>query len=103
MGGEVVAGQATGGAVPLAQSEEGLGEIEDTAAIALRFANGAVGSTTIAWTPDGLPAHYSLHVLGTESSFRLQLHPAFPLHGISRGKAIAARAHQDPIPRWSPP
>jgi myo-inositol 2-dehydrogenase/D-chiro-inositol 1-dehydrogenase len=99
IGGEVVAVQATAGAIPLAQSEEGLGEIEDAAAIALRFANGAVGSTTIAWTRDGLPGHYSLDVLGTESSFRLELDPDFTLHGISRGKAIDARTTQHPLER----
>src|SRR6266568_3730971 len=42
IGGEVVAAQATAGAIPLAQSAGGTGDIEDTAAIALRFANGAV-------------------------------------------------------------
>jgi len=73
--------QASAGAVPLAQSEGGLGEIEDAAAIVLRFANGAVGSTTIAWTRDGLPGRYSLDVLGTESSFHLELDPDFTLRG----------------------
>ncbi len=99
IGGEVVAVQVAAGAVPLAQSAGGTRDIEDTAAIVLRFANGAVGSTTIAWTRDGLPGKYSLDVLGTESSFHLELDPDFTLRGVSRGRAIEAAMTQHPLER----
>src|SRR5437763_8141175 len=68
VGGEIVSVQATAGTVALAQSIGERGDIEDAAAIVLRFANGAVGSVSVAWTRDGLPATYRLHVLGSESS-----------------------------------
>ena len=99
VGGEVVAVQATASAIPLAQSAGERGDIEDAAAITLRFENGAVGSTSIAWTRDGLPSRYSLDVLGGESSLRLDLDPDFTLRGTSRGREIDARTKQHPIER----
>lgn len=99
VGGEVVAVQATAGAIPLAQSVGERGDIEDAAAIVLRFANGAVGSTTIAWTRDGLPGKYSLDVLGSESSLHLELDPDFTLRGVSRGREIEATTKQHPLER----
>jgi myo-inositol 2-dehydrogenase/D-chiro-inositol 1-dehydrogenase len=97
--GEVVEVQATAGSVPLAQSAGEHGDIEDAAAILLRFANGAVGSSTIAWTRDGLPGKYSLDVLGGESSLHLELDPGFTLTGVSRGRSIEAKTTQHPIER----
>jgi myo-inositol 2-dehydrogenase / D-chiro-inositol 1-dehydrogenase len=99
VGGEVRAVQATAGAIPLAQSAGERGDIEDAAAIVLRFESGAVGSTTIAWTRDGLPGRYSLDVLGSESSLHLELDPDFTLTGVSRGRKIEARTRQHPIER----
>ncbi len=97
--GEVVEVQAIAGAIPLAQSAGDTGDIEDAAAIVLRFANGAVGSSTIAWTRDGLPGKYSLDVLGSESSLHLELDPDFTLTGVSRGESIHATTVQHPIER----
>jgi myo-inositol 2-dehydrogenase/D-chiro-inositol 1-dehydrogenase len=97
--GEVVAVQATAAANPLAQSAGERGDIEDAAAIVLRFANGAVGSTSIAWTRDGLPGKYSLDVLGSESSLHLELDPDFTLSGVSRGQKVEAKMKQHPIER----
>ncbi len=99
VGGEIVAVQASAGAIPLAQSAGERGDIEDTAAIVLRFASGAVGSSTIAWTRDGLPGKYSLDVLGSESSLHLELDPDFTLHGVSRGRDIDAKSAQHPLAR----
>jgi myo-inositol 2-dehydrogenase / D-chiro-inositol 1-dehydrogenase len=95
VGGEVVEVQAIAGTVPLAQSAD----IEDAAAIVLRFAGGAVGSSMIAWTRDGLPGRYSLDVLGSESSLHLELDPDFVLTGVSRGRTIEAKTRQHPIER----
>jgi predicted dehydrogenase len=99
VGGEVVAVQAAAGAIPLAQSAGERGDIEDAAAIVLRFESGAVGSTTIAWTRDGLPGRYTLDLLGSESSLHLELDPDFTLTGVSRGREIEARTEQHPIER----
>src|SRR5262249_50654792 len=60
---------------------------------------GAVGSTAIAWTREGLPGRYSLDVLAAESSLRLELDPAFTLTGVSRGREIDARTTRHPIER----
>jgi len=97
--GEVVAVQATAGANPLAQSAGERGDIEDAAAIVLRFANGAVGSSSIAWTRDGLPGRYSLDVLGSDSSLHLELDPHFTLSGVSGGRKVEATMAQHPIER----
>jgi myo-inositol 2-dehydrogenase/D-chiro-inositol 1-dehydrogenase len=97
--GDVVAVQATATEVPLAQSAGERGDIEDAAAIVLRFANGAVGSTSIAWTRDGLPGRYSLDVLASESSLHLELDPDFTLSGVSRGRDVHANTTQHPIDR----
>ncbi len=99
VGGEVVSVQAAAGANPLAQSTGERGDIEDAAVIALRFESGAVGSSSIAWTRDGLPARYSLDVLGSESSLRLDLDPNFTLRGTSRGREIDVATKQHPIER----
>jgi myo-inositol 2-dehydrogenase / D-chiro-inositol 1-dehydrogenase len=99
VGGEVVSVQAAASAVPLAQSAGERGDIEDAAALILRFANGAVGSIQIAWTRDGLPGAYSLDVLASESSLHLELDPDFTLRGVSRGQPIEAAMTQHPLER----
>src|SRR5438477_441766 len=73
--------------------------VEAAAAIVLRFASGAVGSSTIAWTRDGLPGKYSLDVLGDESSLHLELDPDFTLTGVSRGRKVESKTAQHPIER----
>jgi myo-inositol 2-dehydrogenase/D-chiro-inositol 1-dehydrogenase len=97
--GEVVSVQTTASTVPLAQSAGESGDIEDAAAITLRFANGGVGTSSIAWTRDGLPGRYSVDILASESSFRLDLDPAFTLRGVSRGHEVDAGMTQHPIER----
>jgi len=97
--GEVVAVQTTASDIPLAQSAGESGDIEDAAAITLKFANGGVGTSSIAWTRDGLPGRYSVDVLASESSLRLDLDPNFTLRGVSRGKDVDAAMTQHPIER----
>ena len=99
IGGEAVAVQVAASTIPLAQSAGERGDIEDAAAIALRFVSGAVGSTSIAWTRGGLPGRYSVDVLGSESSLHLELDPDFTLSGVSRGREINAATRQHPIER----
>jgi len=98
--GEVVAVQAAAASVSLAQSAGGeSGDIEDAATLSLQFANGGVGSVQIAWTRDDLPSHYSLDVLGTDSSLHLELDPDFELRGRARGTDVHAKMGQHPMER----
>lgn len=100
VGGEVVAVQAAASSVALAQSGGGArGDIDDAAALILRFAGGAVGSVQIAWTRDELPATYSLDVLASDASLHLALDPDFTLRGRSRGAAIEAAMVAHPMDR----
>jgi predicted dehydrogenase len=97
--GEVVAVQTTASDIALAQSAGESGDIEDAAAITLKFANGGVGTSSIAWTREGLPGRYSIDIVASESSFRLDLDPTFTLRGTSRGREIDAGMTQHPIER----
>lgn len=93
VGGEVVAVQAAASPVPLAQSV-GVerGDIEDAAALILRFENGGIGAVQIAWTRDGMPRSYSLDVLAGDASLHLELDPTFELAGRARGADVEAGA-----------
>ena len=76
--------QAAAARVPLAQSAGGdRGDIEDAAALVLRFANGGVGSIQIAWTRDELPgqllARRARQRLLAASRARPRLHAERPL------------------------
>ena len=99
VGGEVVSVQAAAGNVMLAQSEGRHGDIEDAVILALRFAQGGVGSVQVAWTREGIVGTYSLDVLGTNAYLRLELDPDFALHGQSRGRQVHAKSHQHPLER----
>jgi predicted dehydrogenase len=93
VGGEVVAVQAAASPVPLAQSA-GVerGDIEDAAALILRFEHGGIGAVQIAWTRDGMPRQYALDVLAGDASLHLELDPVFTLAGRARGADIDAGA-----------
>ena len=100
VGGEVVEVQAAASRVPLAQSAAGdRGDIEDAAALVLRFAGGGVGAVQIAWTRDELPASYSLDVLGSDSSLHLELDPSFTLSGRSAGARVEVPMRGHPMDR----
>jgi myo-inositol 2-dehydrogenase / D-chiro-inositol 1-dehydrogenase len=99
VGGEVVAVQAAASTVLLAQSQGQRGNIDDAAAIVLRFTDGGLGAIQIAWTRDGLPGKYSLDVLGSDSSLHLELDPDFALRGRSNGRDVQATSRQHPMER----
>jgi myo-inositol 2-dehydrogenase / D-chiro-inositol 1-dehydrogenase len=91
--GEVVAAQGAASPVPLAQSAGAdRGDIEDAAALILRFEHGAVGAVQIAWTRDGMPREYALDVLAGDASLHLELDPTFLLAGRARGSDVEAGA-----------
>ena len=98
--GEVRTVQAAASPVALAQSAgEHSGDIEDAAALILRFEGGAVGAVQIAWTRDELPASYSLDVLASDASLHLSLDPDFTLSGRSTGARVAASMAAHPMDR----
>ena len=98
VGGEVVEVQAAASRVALAQSAEvERGDIEDAAALVLRFAGGGVGAVQIAWTRDELPASYSLDVLASESSLHLELDPSFTLTGRAGGARVEVGMRGHPM------
>lgn len=97
--GEVVAVQAAPSDVLLAQSASERGDIEDAAALLLRFASGAVGTIVVAWTRPGTPGLYSLDVVAEDATLALALDPDFRLTGVSHGEPVAAAARQHPFER----
>ncbi len=97
--GEVVSVQAAASGVLLAQSQGQRGNIDDAAALILRFTNGGLGVVQIAWTRDGLPGTYTLDILGSDSSLHLELDPAFALRGRSAGRPIEATSQRHPHER----
>jgi myo-inositol 2-dehydrogenase/D-chiro-inositol 1-dehydrogenase len=99
LAGEVVAVQAAPSGVLVGQRGGDAGDIEDAAALLLRFASGAVGTIVVAWTPPGTPGIYALEVVAEEATFSLDLDPSFRLDGVSRGQAVTASARQHPFER----
>jgi myo-inositol 2-dehydrogenase / D-chiro-inositol 1-dehydrogenase len=97
--GEVESVQAAASEVQLAQGEGERGDIEDAAALVLRFANGGLGTLLVAWTRAGLPGLYTLDVLASEATLHLTLDPDFSLRGTSRGETVEARSPQHPFER----
>jgi predicted dehydrogenase len=99
LAGDVVAVQAAPSDVLLGQAAGERGDIEDAAALVLRFAAGAVGAIAIAWARDGTPGIYALDVVAEEATLALTLDPDFRLSGASRGRTVAAEARQHPFER----
>jgi myo-inositol 2-dehydrogenase/D-chiro-inositol 1-dehydrogenase len=97
--GEVESVQAAASEVELAQGAGERGDIEDAAALTLRFENGALGGLLVAWTRAGLPDLYTLDVLASEATLHLTLDPDFSLRGTSRGEPVEARSPQHPFER----
>lgn len=97
--GDVVAVQAAPSHALVAQGAAERGDIEDAAALVLRFASGAVGTIVVAWTRPGLPGLYSLDVVAEDATLELALDPDFRLTGVSRGTAVESAARQHPFER----
>lgn len=97
--GDVVAVRAAGGETEIAQAARPGGGIEDALALVLHFAGGAVGSISVAWTPDGHPHVHALDVLAREASIWLRLGPqTFDLGGLAGDTELAA-SYGDPMRR----
>jgi myo-inositol 2-dehydrogenase/D-chiro-inositol 1-dehydrogenase len=99
LGGEVVSVQAAPSAVLVGQAAAERGDIEDAAALVLRFGSGAVGTISLAWTRDGTPGIYGLDVVAEDATLAITLDPDFAMTGASRGRPIEAKAKQNPFER----
>lgn len=97
--GEVASAQVTASDVLLAQSETGGGDIEDAASVVLRFENGAVGTVLLAWTREGQPGRYSLDVVATDATLRLELDPAFAVSGQVADRRVKVPMTTHPFER----
>jgi predicted dehydrogenase len=88
-----------GGETAIAQADRPGGDIEDALALVMHFASGAMGSISVAWTPDRHPHVHALDVLGREASIWLRLGPeTFDLGGFA-GDAEVAASYGDPMRR----
>ena len=97
--GEVESVQAAASEVSLGQAAAEGGDIEDAAALVLRFTTGALGVLAVGWTRRGLPGLYTLDVLASEATLHLTLDPDFTLRGTSCGEVIDAGSAQRPFER----
>src|SRR5262245_14802640 len=99
IGGEVTSVQAAAGRVRLARSAGGGGDIDDAVTILLTLASGALATVVVAWTRPGQPGTYSVDIVASESTLRLNLDPEFTLTGLSRGGPVDRRAASAPSER----
>ena len=70
--------------------------LDDTLALTLRFASGALGSVLAGWTEAQDPPVYTLDVLSAEIALQLRCEPAFRLEGRARGRTVAETGRVDP-------
>ncbi len=97
--GEVAAVGALGSAVALAQAGNSAPAIDDALALTLQFTSGAVGTISVAWTPDGQPRVHTLDVMAQRASISLRLGPgSFELDGVANGSSLT-RSDGDPMRR----
>lgn len=97
--GDVLSVQTIASDVALAQGEGERGNIEDSATLVLRFANGAVGTVVVAWTRQGQPGLYSLDVVASEATLHLELDPWFKITGRSGDREIEVGMKVHPFER----
>ncbi|MBA3788451.1 MAG: Gfo/Idh/MocA family oxidoreductase [Actinobacteria bacterium] len=97
--GDVARVQVTASETLLAQTETDPGNIEDAATLLLQFENGAVGTVVIAWTRHGQPATYSLDVVATEATLKLELDPAFMVSGQVGDRRVRTSLTTHPFER----
>jgi myo-inositol 2-dehydrogenase/D-chiro-inositol 1-dehydrogenase len=97
--GDVVAVRASAGAVALAQATGGDPAIEDALAIVLRFAGGAIGTISVAWTADGQPHVHTLDVLDRAATLCLDLGGGgFTISGRAGARELSG-SYGDPLGR----
>lgn len=97
--GDVACVQAVASTVLLTRAGSASGDIEDAAALTLRFESGAIGSIVLAWTSPGQPGTYTLDAVCVDGALRLELDPAFALSGHIGGRSVRAGMSVHPFER----
>jgi myo-inositol 2-dehydrogenase / D-chiro-inositol 1-dehydrogenase len=97
--GDVVTVQARASNVLLARGNGESGDIDDSLALMLELASGALATIVIAWTRPGQPGTYGLDIVASEATLRLALDPEFTLSGVSQGQSVTRRAASPPFER----
>jgi myo-inositol 2-dehydrogenase / D-chiro-inositol 1-dehydrogenase len=105
VGGDVVSVQAAASRVRLARSAgpasggAAEGDIDDAVTITLELASGGLATVVVAWTRPGQPGSYSLDVVASDSTFRLNLDPDFTLTGMSHDRPVTRQSASRPLER----
>jgi myo-inositol 2-dehydrogenase / D-chiro-inositol 1-dehydrogenase len=102
VGGDVVSVQAVASGVRLARSADSTaaeGDIDDAVTITLKLASGALATVVVAWTRPGQPGSYSLDVIASDSTLRLNLDPDFTLTGMSHDHPVSRQSSSHPLER----
>lgn len=102
VGGEVVEVQALRSSVERKALAEAASlptdaELETAVSLGLRFSSGALGAVHVVWTSDVVPARHRLSVIGSQSSFDLELDPVFEVRQRGSGGRVGLPQVHDPF------
>ncbi|HET8805448.1 MAG TPA: Gfo/Idh/MocA family oxidoreductase [Gaiellales bacterium] len=98
--GEVDWVQAAGSQIDLAGDQRPPGsDIDDVIALTLGFRSGALGTVLVAWTQPCLPSRYTLDLVSSRSSVRIELDPGFSAIGVRDGADVSLHSDAPPIQR----
>ena len=71
-------------------------DLDDSIAVMIEYASGAIGIIAVAWNPAANPPTYTLDVQAAAGAVHLELDPAFRLTGTAHGSSIDVREAADP-------
>jgi myo-inositol 2-dehydrogenase / D-chiro-inositol 1-dehydrogenase len=71
-------------------------QLDDAAAVTVRYEGGALGVIAVAWSERAHPPTYTLDVVACDAALRLTLDPEFRLEGTVDGVDVAVREDADP-------
>jgi myo-inositol 2-dehydrogenase / D-chiro-inositol 1-dehydrogenase len=71
-------------------------DLDDSIAVMIEYASGAIGIIAVAWNPAANPPTYTLDVQAAAASVHLELDPVFRLTGTAHGSSIDLREAADP-------
>jgi myo-inositol 2-dehydrogenase/D-chiro-inositol 1-dehydrogenase len=88
--GEVVSVMADASSVRLAPRAGDAGDIDDAVTLLLHFASGAIGTITVAWTADTVPATYGFQVIAEGAVVQVDLTSHGSMSGHAGGQPVQA-------------
>ena len=71
-------------------------DLDDSIAVVIEYASGAIGVIAVAWNPVADPPAYSLDVQAAAAALHLELDPAFRVTGTAGGARVDVREAADP-------